>query len=125
MADNTTPKIGTILEPSDTARDAVHVALIPVTSDYRLHPGDRVGLAHGRIDLVTRDATRKVGIVDPFLPEPVKPGERFYLFLFPGTITGLRHVWTHPDFMAKTPVSRQPDLPHDPRPTTMPQWTGS
>jgi hypothetical protein len=39
-----------------------------------------------------------VGVVDPFLFELVKPGDRFWLLLNPGSITGLRHDWSHPDF---------------------------
>lgn len=80
-ADKTTPKIGTILDGSDP-RDAIHIAVIPMVATSILWPGQR--LANG--------------IVDPFLVGRVVVGQWFYLFLYPNTITSLRHSWTHPAF---------------------------
>lgn len=95
--DQTTPKVGSLLDGTE-GRDAVHFALAPMTTDEWLKPGQHVGLLDKR-----RVSSRapSVGIVDPFLKEPVQPGQRFYLFLYPGTVTGLRHVWTHPAFAPK------------------------
>ncbi len=84
----------------DRRRDAIHIAVAPVTAAERLAPGQHVGLVRdGSLELVG-PCDRAIGIVDPFLPEAVEPGRRFWLFLYPGTVTGLRHVWTHPAFAA-------------------------
>lgn len=83
-------------------RDAVHVAIIPVTASSRLSPGQRIGVATDEAGVFHSDsATNPVGIVDPFLPRSVKPGERFYLCLFPGSVYGMRHHWLHPRFQAE------------------------
>lgn len=70
------------LAPAEAKRDAIHVAIIPVIAVRVLRPGEVLGS----------------GIVDPFLKQPVQPGERFYLCLHPGTVTSVRHDWDHPFF---------------------------
>lgn len=87
--------IGKLLDEGQQ-RDAIHIAVAPVVAARSLSPGQRVGLTdEGKADsLIDKD----IGIVDPFLERPVKRGERFFLFLFPNTVTGLRHQWVHPAF---------------------------
>lgn len=84
------------LAPEGTQRDAVHFAVIPMIAQERLLPGARIS-AEGK-ETVTAAA---IGIVDPFLPPyyRVEEGQRFWCFLNPGSITGLRHVWSHPSFV--------------------------
>lgn len=77
-------------------RDAVHMALMAVEVGEPLPPGARVILRDGRAVLATRRET-PVGIIDPFLGEErAQPGKWVWLFLWPGTISGLRHEWRHP-----------------------------
>lgn len=86
------------LTNADAKRDAVHVAIAPVRcgTTAGLMPGARVKVAgqwaYGVIDGIS------IGIVDPFLESPVQYGKWFYVIMLPGTITGLRHDWSHPDF---------------------------
>lgn len=83
-----------ITEPQ--GRDAVHIAVAPVTAGETLRPGDRIGFT-GNAHTVGKDADI-IGIVDPFLLRAVMKGDQFYMFLLPNTITSLRHEWTHPAF---------------------------
>lgn len=101
MNDITTRRIGKLLLGPDQ-RDAIHVAVAPVMAAVLLHPGEHVGIVGGEATPATAD---QIGIVDPFLRQPVARGEWFYLFLYPGTITSLRHEWVHPAFgiQAETP----------------------
>ncbi len=86
--------------PDSTAeRDAVHVAIAAMIAAERLEPGQRVGFHDngGATDAISAGLT--VGIVDPFLYGPVEKGERFWMLLLPGTVTGMRHHWIHPQFV--------------------------
>ena len=99
MSQQNVPNLGRLID-GDARRDAVHIAVAPVTAGQELRPGERVGfLADGRVGAVGET----IGIIDPFLTASVREGERCWLFLYPNTITSLRHVWTHPSFVAKPP----------------------
>jgi hypothetical protein len=75
----------------DEARDAIHLAVVPIVATEKVYPGQ-----HLTADGKTVGET--VGICDPFLPGPVNIGQGFWLVLYPRTITSLRHAWTHPAF---------------------------
>jgi hypothetical protein len=97
--------IGKILD--DTARrDAVHFALAPVIASEQLSPGQHIGFVRKN---VVGPCDEPLGIVDPFLPIPVYTGDRFWMFLYPNTITSLRHEWSHDEFDAI--VETQPQNP--------------
>jgi hypothetical protein len=96
-----------LIDDGDRRRDAIHIAVAPVTAAERLTPGQHVGLVReGDLELVGL-CDRSIGVVDPFLATAVEPGQRFWLFLYPNTITGLRHVWTHPAFTAAAAAVRE------------------
>ncbi len=91
------PNIGKILTAEENARDAIHCAIIPVIAAHKMSPAAHVGLdKDGKASYVSDGEF--VGIVDPFLEVAVAKGQRFYLFLYPNTITSLKHVWQHPAF---------------------------
>jgi len=89
--------VGKLIE-GEAERDAIHIAVVPVTAGTKLYPGQHVGLIRGKADI----GTTSLGIVDPYLKSPVYDGQKFWLFLYPGTITSLRHMWTHPHFEGET-----------------------
>jgi len=81
-------------------RDAIHLAVEPVTSLMALYPGQHVGWENMDLRLVTAGAKDGfIGIVDPFLVGRIEPGQKFWLVVYPRTITSLRHVWEHPNFL--------------------------
>lgn len=99
------PKIGKLITEADAARDAIHIAVAPVVAMQPLKPGDHIGfISAGDTETVGLVST-PIGIVDPYLTKPVKPRQRFWMHLYPGTITSLRHNWTHSAFEAETSYS--------------------
>src|SRR5206468_4648873 len=83
---------------NEQEKDAIHIAVAPVIAHLDLNPGDHVGFVYDDKKTVGKSAFKKIGIVDPFLITPVKTGQKFWMFLYPNTITSLKHDWTHPEF---------------------------
>jgi hypothetical protein len=105
-------KIGHLIRDADFikaphevgARDAVHIAVVGVLAGEDMMPGEEVYFSTATPTVVylcddrPGDNPEPVGIVDPFLPGHVKRGQRFWLFMLPGSTQALRHAWTHPAF---------------------------
>lgn len=92
--------LGKLAKPDDQ-RDAVHMAVIPAEAGELLAPGQRVAIQDGKAVL---RVVGQVGVVDPFLDLAVRKGERFWLFMAPGTVTALRHAWYHSAFPSEDAV---------------------
>ncbi len=103
-------------------RDCVHIALMPAIAAEEVYPGEEVALAYGTKNTIKPASSsygiKTIGIVDPFIGLPnsgedhtwrsriIEKGEKCYVFLFPGTVNGMRHQWHHPEIdKALTPVS--------------------
>jgi hypothetical protein len=95
MADITS--LGKLIDENEK-RDAIHIAVAPVVASERLAPGQPIAFMEDGDTENVRASERPIGIVDPFLTSLVFEGQRFWMFLYPGTITSLRHDWTHPAF---------------------------
>lgn len=93
-------------------RDAIHLAVEPVVAGMSLVAGEHVGLVDGKA--FSSPHVKTLGIVDPFLTESVREGQKFWLVLYPRQITSLRHVWEHPDFPeSKGEVKQEEGIPAD------------
>lgn len=104
-----------MIHTREEKRDAIHLAVIPVTAGANLEPGEHVRLDKEGLAVRFYEAeseTPAIGIVDPFIKRvwkngvsygTIKPGDRFWLVVYPRVITSLRHVWTHPLLPDETP----------------------
>lgn len=122
-----------MIHEREEKRDAIHLAVEPVTAGQLLYPGKEIRIENGVAVAADRDDS--VGIVDPFINGPVRKGQRFWLVVHPRTIQSLRHVWSHPAFADEPAVAKavpqaaaQVSVP----PTQWhrnqydrPEWTGS
>lgn len=94
-------KLGHLIEPGREAlRDAIHIAVAPAIAGERLDPGEHIGIGSDGKAWTSGDYANVVliGIVDPYLKGRVREGQSFWCFLYPGSITSLRHEWAHPAF---------------------------
>lgn len=93
-----TLKLGNLVSPeNENKRDATHIAVAAVEAGENLVPGNHIGLFDGK----ARQRGKRIGIVDPFLSKTVLKGDKFWLYLYPGSITSLEHKWSHPAFSEK------------------------
>ena len=96
------PRVGRVLGADEViTRDAIHVPIMPVFADGQsvLRRGEAVRLLLDGTATQYDPSNDKhvfVGVVDPYLMDPVPPGGRFYLFLRPESTHRLWHEWTHP-----------------------------
>lgn len=98
MSDQSKLGLGKIITTTQN-RDAIHISIAPIIAAHTLIAGRHVGLdQHGH---ATEHTGSQIGIVDPFLKVTIEKGQQFWLFLYPGTITSLRHEWAHPAFGAE------------------------
>ena len=104
-------------------RDAIHLAVEPVTAGKPLKPGERIGIVDGfaypvgyqyvpdkHVKSVGDDGVNRVGftcvhvpykgIVDPFLTTDVQLGDKFWFVMKPREVRSLRHVWEAEGFPA-------------------------
>ena len=86
-------------------RDAIHLAVEPVTAYCGLEVGQKIGIINGEawptgFKMEDGKVVSYHGIVDPFLPRGPEEGERFWFVMAPRMVASLRHVWEHPDFPA-------------------------
>lgn len=88
--------LGKIIE-GNQQRDAVHIAVAPVVAAHQLIAGRHVALDE-RGQASEHTGADPIGVIDPFLTRGVEKGQKCWLFLYPNTITSLRHEWIHPAF---------------------------
>ena len=125
------PRLGKVLD-APQPRDAIHVAIasVVVAPGQTLRPGQRVGFVPPGHDTVMSPGlyqwkelpgysgasnmgeehftVRYAGIIDPYLDRAIKEGERVWMCLDQGSITSLRHDWTHPAFERRSEAKSSP-----------------
>lgn len=110
MSDQSKLGLGRIIT-IEQSRDAIHIAVAPVIAAHTLIAARHVGIdQHGH---ATEHSGEQIGIVDPFLKVSIEKGQTFWLFLYPGTITSLRHEWAHPSFQDSVSIVQPVSSPSE------------
>lgn len=104
-------KFGT--PPADDAkRDAIHIAVAPARAGERLNPGQPIrldGCGYAWATTWNNTTNPPIGIVDPFLQQPVEYAQAFWVAILPGTTKNLRHHWDHPSFPERAAITSSDD----------------
>lgn len=93
--------LGKFITDDSLPRDAVHIAVMPVEAGKDLYSGQPLSVIDGKAYPSEDVGLDPIGVADPFLKRkhsyaPIETGQKFWLFLNPGSITSLVHHWTHP-----------------------------
>lgn len=91
-----TPTLGALIT-EEVERDAIHIAVLPVVAGDYLSPGQWIGFREWDNRAIADNSSDAIGVVDPFLKATVNRGQKFWMLVFPNTITSLRHEWVHPE----------------------------
>lgn len=93
-----TDALGTLgtIHTREEKRDAIHLAVLQVTADQLLYPGEHILIDGATGDIHKTGKGEGLFIVDPFLKSAVIPGDRFWAVMYPRQVHSLRHVWSHP-----------------------------
>lgn len=76
-------------------KDAIHVPVVLACANTDLSAGDRIRLTALEDCYDATFDPDGPAIVDPFLQGAVRAGKMFWAVMLPGTVTNLRHHWTH------------------------------
>jgi hypothetical protein len=81
-------------------RDAIHLAVEPVTAAMDLEPGQHIVVEYvnGSARAYGVEPGQGIGIVDPFIIGRIRKGQPFWFVMYPRQVHSLRHVWEHPAF---------------------------
>lgn len=112
---DTQESLGQIL-PGDKGRDALHVAIMSVQASDVLYPGQDIQLTHpeeGGKYVAYCTVGKGHGIVDPFLKHRVEKDQWFWMYLYPNTVTGMRHHWEHPEIKHTHPNDSVSEIPSE------------
>lgn len=116
-----------ISEGESPNRDALHVAVVPLTAAHKayLRAGEPFKLNTAGL-AVSCHIDDSIGVADPFLKESIRPGERFWGLLIPGSVSNLRHDFDHHAWpkveVAPTVIEKIVEKPEDPEITAVREY---
>lgn len=80
-------------------RDAVHVAVVSLKAACPMYAGDPVIWHEKDKSVKVLDSCLSpIGIVSAFMKTGCQEGDLVWIMLYPNTVTGMTHHWSHPDF---------------------------